>query len=106
MSNGPPINLPFISIFDVSNLVWSTDVSSIFIDYRCSDELYINSYYVIENVFQFHVLSPLKHNPNLFDHFFDLYISLNLNEYDIPFSSCFSIDSFMHPSIINVVFYI
>jgi hypothetical protein len=45
----------------------------------------------------------------IFDHvltlwsFFYLYISLNLDEYDIPSSSCSSIDSFMHPFIINVV---
>jgi hypothetical protein len=45
----------------------------------------------------------------IFDHvltlwsFFYLYISLNLDEYDIPSSSCSSIDFFMHPSIINVV---
>ncbi len=60
---------------------------------------------MIENVSQFHVLSPPKCNPNLFSHFFNPYISLNLDEYDIPSGSCFSIDFFMHPSIINVVFF-
>ncbi len=52
--------------------MWSIDVSHIFVDYRCSDELFINSCFVIENVIQFHVLSPLKCNPNLFGHFFIL----------------------------------
>jgi len=58
---------------------------------------------MIENVYQFHVLSPFKYNPNLFGQIFYPYISLNLDKYDIPFNSCFSIDSFMHPSMINVV---
>jgi len=105
MSNGFPVNLPSGFIFDVNNLVWSIDVSHIFVDYRYNDELFINSCSVIENVFQFHVLSPLKCNPNLFGHFFHPYIYLNLDEYDIPSSSCFSIDFFMHPSIINVVYF-
>ncbi len=35
--------------------------------------------------------------------FFYLYISLNLDEYNVPSSLCSSIDFFMHPSIINVV---
>ncbi len=103
MSNGPPISLPFSSIFDVNNLVWSTNGFNIFVDYHCSDELFINSCYVIENVSQFHVLFPPKCNPNIFGHFFNPCISLNLDEYVIPSSSCSSIDSFMHPSIINVV---
>ncbi len=47
--------------------------------------------------------SPPKCNPNLFGHFFNPYVSLNLYEYDIPSSSCFSIDSFMHHFTINVV---
>jgi hypothetical protein len=103
MYNGPPINFPYGSIVDVYNLVWSIDGSDIFVDYHCSDKLFINSCYVTKNVSQFHVLSLLKCNPNLFGHFFNPYIFQNLYEYDIPSSSCFSIDSFMHPSIINVV---
>ncbi len=103
MSNGPHISLPFGSIFYVNNLVWSINGSNIFVVYRCSDELFINSCFVIENVSQFHVLSLPKSNPNLFGHFFYPYISLNLDEYDIPSSSCSSIDFFMHPSMINVV---
>ncbi len=35
--------------------------------------------------------------------FFYLYISLNLDEYNVPSSLCSSIDFFMHPSIINLV---
>jgi len=83
--------------------VWSINGSNIFVDYCCSDELFINSCSVIENVSQFHVLSPLKCNPNLFGQIFYPYISLNLDKYDIPSNSCSSIDSFMHPSMINVV---
>jgi len=45
------------------------------------------------------VLSLSKCNPNLFGHFFYPCISLNLDDYDIPLSSCFSI-YFMHPSIL------
>ncbi len=58
---------------------------------------------VTKNVFQTHVLFPPKCNPNLFGHFFNPYIFLNLDKYDIPSSSCSSIDFFMHPSMINVV---
>jgi hypothetical protein len=103
MYNGPPISFPYVSIADVYNLVWSIDGFDIFVDYHSSDKLFINFYFVTKNGFQFHVLSPPKCNPNLFGHFFNPYIFLNLYEYDIPSSSCSSIDSFMHPSIINVV---
>ncbi len=52
--------------------MWSINGSDIFVDYRCNDELFINSYFVIENVSQFHVLSPPKCNPNLFGQIFIL----------------------------------
>jgi hypothetical protein len=104
MSNGPPISLPSGFFFDVNNLVWSMNGSNIFVDYHRNDELFINYFSMIKNVFQFHVLSPPKCNPNIFCQFFYPYISLNLDEYHIPSSSCSSIYFSMHPSIINVVF--
>ncbi len=52
--------------------MWSINGSDIFVDYHCNDELFINSYFVIENVSQFHVLSPPKCNPNLFGQIFIL----------------------------------
>jgi hypothetical protein len=98
MSSYPPISLPFGFTYDACSLMWSTNGSNIFVDYCCSNELCIDSYFFIINVHQFHVFSPLKCNPNLFGHFFYPYISLNLDEYDIPLNSCFSINYFMHPS--------
>jgi hypothetical protein len=83
--------------------MWSINSFDIFVDYCCSNELFIDSCFLIQNVYQFHVFSPPKCNLNLFGHFFYPYISLNLDEYDIPLNSCFSINSFMHLSIINVI---
>jgi hypothetical protein len=72
MFSGPPISLPSSSIFDVSNFMWSINSSNIFVDFHYNDELFIDSCFVIENVYQFHVLFPPKCNPNLFGHFFIL----------------------------------
>ncbi len=103
MSSGPPINLPFGFTFDACKLMRSTDGSDIFVDYHCINELFIDSCFLIKSVYQFHVFSLLKCNPNFLGHFFYPWNYLNLDEYDIPLNSCFSINSFMHFSIINVI---
>jgi hypothetical protein len=70
MSNDLPGNIPFGFISYVCNLMWSTNSFDIFVDYCCSNELFIDSCFFIKNVYQFHVFFPFKHNPNLFGHFF------------------------------------
>jgi hypothetical protein len=90
-SNDPPISLPSGFTYDAYNLMWSTNGSDIFVDYYCDNELFIDSCFLIINVYQFHVFSLLKCNPNLFGHFFYPYISLNLDEYDIPSNHVFQL---------------
>jgi len=70
MFSGPPISLIFGFTYDACNLMWSTNSLDIFVDYCCSNELFIDSCFLIQNVYQFHVFSPPKCNPNLFGHFF------------------------------------
>jgi hypothetical protein len=46
MFNGPLVSLPFFFTFDVNNLMWSINGSDIFVDYHCSDELFIDSCFI------------------------------------------------------------
>jgi len=70
MFSGPPVSLPFGFTYDACNSMWSTNSFDIFVDYCCSNELFIDSCFLIQNVYQFHVFSPPKCNLNLFGHFF------------------------------------
>jgi hypothetical protein len=45
-----------------------------------------------------------KGNPNLFSHFFYPYISLNLEKYVIPSNSYSSVEPFIHPYVVKIVF--
>jgi hypothetical protein len=51
MCYGPLVSFPFDFTFDVSNLMWSTNGSDIFVDYHYSDELFIDSCYVKVEIF-------------------------------------------------------
>lgn len=46
MFNGPLVSLPFFFTFDVNNLMWSINGLDIFVDYHCSDELFIDSCFI------------------------------------------------------------
>jgi hypothetical protein len=85
MSNGPPISFSYGSTFGGSNLIWSIHGPDIFVDCFGSDELFIGSSFVSE----FLELPPLECNLNLFDHFFNPYIHLNLEEFCILASPYF-----------------
>jgi len=99
MSNGPPISFSYGSTFGGSNLIWFIDGPDIFVDCFGSDELFIGSSFVSE----FLELPPLECNPNLFDHFFNPYIHLNLEEFCILVSPYFSLDPIVHLATIVVV---
>jgi hypothetical protein len=96
---GPPISFSSSSTFSGSNLIWSTNGLDIFVNCSRSDELFIGFSFVNE----FLELPPPKCNPNLFDHFFNPYIYLNLEEFCILVSPYFSLDPIVHLAIIVVV---
>jgi hypothetical protein len=99
MSSGPPISFSYGSTFGGSNLIWSIDGLDIFVDCSGSDELFVGSSFVSE----FLELPPPACNPNLFDHFFNPYIHLNLEEFCILVSPYFSLDPIVHLATIVVV---
>jgi hypothetical protein len=103
MSNGPPIGFCSNSTSKANNLVWSTNGCDIFVDYVGSGQLFVDSFYVFENVCEFFELDALVCSPNVFGQFFDPYISLGLEQYGIPSNSCFIDDVFVHSSTFSVV---
>jgi hypothetical protein len=101
MFGGLPINFYFGFTSGGTNLVCATNGSDIFVDYSRSDE-FLNGYYFATENFKF---LPLECNINLFDHFFNPYIFLNLEEFfSIPTSPYFSLDPIVHPSTTVVLF--
>jgi hypothetical protein len=111
MSNGSHVGFCFGFIYDLdefyfgftfnaNNLVWSINGCDIFIDFVGSGQLFVDFSYVFTNVFL--KLDALVCSPNLFGQYFDPYISLGLEQYGIPPSSCSTNDVSVHPSTFSV----
>jgi hypothetical protein len=83
-----------------TNLVYATNGYDIFVDCFRNDELF-NGYSSINEFFEF---LPFECNLNLFDHFFNHYISLILEEFYILTSPYSSLDPIIHPFVIVVLF--
>jgi hypothetical protein len=99
-SYGPPISFSFGFTYGGTNLICATNESEIFVDCSRSDELF-NDYSFIN---EFSKFPPLECNLNFFDHFFNPYISLNLEKFYIPTSPYSSLHPIVHPSTIVVLF--
>jgi hypothetical protein len=65
MYGGPHVSFSFGFTFGVTNLIYVTNGSDIFVNDSRNDELF-NGYYSISEIFEF---PPLECNLNLFDHF-------------------------------------
>ncbi len=99
-SCGPSISFSFGFTYGGTNLVYATNESEIFVDCSRSDELF-NGYSFIN---EFSKFPPLECNLFFFYHFFNPYISLNLEEFYIPTSPYSSLHPIVHPSTIVVLF--
>jgi hypothetical protein len=100
MFSGLLVNFSFSFTSGGTNLIYATNGSHIFVDCSRSDELF-NGYSSMSEFFKFPLLEC---NLNLFDHFFNPYISLNLEEFYIPTSPYYSLDPIVHPFTIVVLF--
>ncbi len=60
--------------------------------------------FISSSISEFPKLPPFECNRKLFDHFFNPYIFLNLEEFYIPISPYSSLDPIVHPCTIVVMF--
>ncbi len=75
-----PIRFCFGFTSDANNLVWSTYGCDIFVNYVSNGQLFVDYSSIFYNVYEFLELDAPICSPNVFNQYFDPYISLGLEQ--------------------------